>query len=92
MFASLGGGIGNSCMTFVSQAAYEAGIKEELDLKRIVLPVRNCRNIGKKDMQLNSETPNIKVDPETYKVTIDGELITSDPVDKVALGQLYNLF
>lgn len=92
MFASLGGGIGTSCMTFVSNAAYEAGIKEELGLKRIVLPVHNCRNIGKKDMKLNSETPNIKVDPETYKVTIDGELITCDPVEKVPLGQLYNLF
>ena len=43
-------------------------------------------------MKLNSETPNIKVDPETYEVTIEGKKITCDPVDKVALGQLYNLF
>lgn len=92
MYAAIGGGIGNSCITFVSKSAYESGIKEKLDLKRMVLPVHNCRNIGKKDMKLNSETPNIKVDPETYEVTIEGKKISCDPVDKVALGQLYNLF
>ena len=92
MWAAVGDGIGQSCISFVSKAAHENGIKEKLGLKRNVLPVMNTRNIGKKDMKYNSEAPDIKVDPETYEVYVEDELITSDPVDEVPLGQLYNLF
>ena len=92
MFAAHGRAKYTSCITFVSKAAYEEGIKERLGLQRLVLPVENCRNIGKKDMKLNDAAPKITVDPETYKVTADGEALTSKPAKKLPLTQLYNLF
>lgn len=76
----------------VHHASAYSLITASLDLDRVVLPVHNCRNVGKKDMKLNNETPHIEVDPETYKVTVDGEIVTSEPLDVVPLGQLYNLF
>lgn len=92
MFAAHGSAKYNSCITFVSKAAMEDGIKEKLNLQKTVLPVENCRNIGKADMKYNDKTPVITVDPETYKVTADGELLTSRPAEKLPLTQLYNLF
>lgn len=92
MWAAVGDGIGQSCISFVSKSAFENGVKENLDLKRNVLPVKNTRNIGKKDMKYNDTLPELKVDPETYEVFIDGELATCEPVSEVPLGQLYNLF
>ena len=73
-------------ITFVSQAAYDAGIKEKLGLEKVILPVRGIRNLTKKDMKLNSETPEITVDPQTYEVRVNGELLTCDPVDVRANG------
>jgi urease subunit alpha len=92
MYAHHGGALSQSSITFVSQAAYDNDIKEELGLKKIILPVHNIRSLTKKDMKLNSETPDIEVDPQTYEVKIDGKLITCDPVDEVPLGQRYFLF
>ncbi|PSM51458.1 urease, alpha subunit [Campylobacter blaseri] len=92
MFAALGKGIQQSCITFVSKLADENGIKENLNLGRIVLPVKNCRNIGKKDMKFNDSMPELSVNPETYEVRIDGELATCEPADNLPLAQLYNLF
>ncbi|AKG74719.1 urease subunit alpha [Salinicoccus halodurans] len=92
MFASYGKGLSNSSITFVSQAAYDNNIKEKLGLEKIVLPVHNIRQLTKKDMKLNSETPDIDVDPQTYEVKINGEVLTCDPVDIVPLGQRYFLF
>ena len=71
---------------------YDNNIKETLGLKKCVLPVKNCRNIGKKDMVYNDRTPELTVDPETYKVTVDGEEITSKPAERLPLTQLYSLF
>lgn len=92
MFATLGKGLTQSSITFVSQAAYDNDIKGKLGLEKVVLPVKNIRNLTKKDMKLNSETPNIEVDPQTYEVKIDGKVITCDPVDSVPMGQRYFLF
>lgn len=92
MYAAHGKALAQSSITFVSQAAYDNGIKEELGLEKMVLPVSGIRQLTKKDMKLNSATPDIDVDPQTYEVKIDGEVITCDPVDTVPLGQRYFLF
>ena len=92
MFAAHGKAKNEACLTFVSQAAYDAGIKDIYGLEKTVVPVNGCRNIAKKDMVFNNRTPKITVDPETYEVTVDGEAITSKPAEKLPLTQLYNLF
>lgn len=92
MFGAHGKAKYNTCITFVSNAAFENNIKEELKLEKTIVPVKNCRKITKKDMKLNDAVPKLTVDPETYKVTADGELITSKPAKTLPLTQLYNLF
>lgn len=92
MFAAHGKAKYKSCLTFVSKAAMEEGIKERYGLEKNVVPVENCRSIGKKDMVFNDKTPEITVDPETYEVRVDGEKITSKPAERLPLTQLYNLF
>jgi urease subunit alpha len=76
-------------VTFVSAAAHAAGIKERLGLKRQVLPVRNVRKIGKRDMIRNSGTPQIEVNPETFAVTVDGVHATVPPLTTISLNQKY---
>jgi urease subunit alpha len=78
-------------MTFVSQAAVEAGVPERLGLGRWVEPVRGCRTIGKAQMVRNDATPEIRVDAETYRVTVDGKPATVEAVDEVAMSQLYSI-
>ncbi|MGA2964062.1 MAG: urease subunit alpha [Candidatus Korobacteraceae bacterium] len=92
MFGSFGGATAATSVTFVSQAAYAAGIAAKLGLKRIVTPVQNCRRIAKKDMIHNNATPDISVDPETYEVRVDGRLITCEPARILPLAQRYFLF
>ncbi len=92
MYGQLGLALASTCITFVSTAAFEDKVHEKLGLKKMVLPVRGIRKLTKKDMKLNSETPEITVDPQTYEVKVNGELITCDPVDKVPMGQRYFLF
>lgn len=92
MYAATGKALQKSSITFVSQAFYEAKVHEQLGLEKIILPVHGIRNLTKKDMKLNSETPELSVDPQTYEVRVNGELITCDPVDKVPMGQRYFLF
>ncbi|MGL5259033.1 MAG: urease subunit alpha [Lachnospiraceae bacterium] len=92
MWGSYGKARSKTSITFVSKEAYENGIKEELDLNKIVLPVKNCRNIGKKDMILNNKTPMIEVDPETYMVKIDGVQVDSMPSESLPLARRYYLF
>ena len=67
-------------------------LKKELGLERQVLPVKNCRNITKKDMQFNDTTAHIEVNPETYHVFVDGKEVTSKPANKVSLAQLFSIF
>ena len=92
MFGANGLAVKRCCATFVSKAAADDGIAERLSLQRIVLPVKNCRNIGKKDMRYNDRTGDIRVDPENYRVTVDGEEISCDAAEKLPLTQKYYLF
>ncbi|TXK44151.1 urease subunit alpha [Pontibacter qinzhouensis] len=91
MFGSLGSAIGRTSMVFVSQASV-AYVKEKYGLQKQVVAVKNCRSVSKKDMALNDYLPNIQVDPETYKVTVDDVHLTCEPATKLPLAQLYNLF
>lgn len=92
MFGAHGGAKYNTCITFVSKESVKNNIKEKLHLKKNVLPVENCRNIGKKDMKLNDKTPLITVDPETYEVKADNVSLTCEAAMELPLTQLYNLF
>jgi len=92
MFGSYGKAMAASCITFVSQAAVESGVKERLGLARTVLPVIRTRGIGKADMKLNDACPDIRVDPETYEVRADGELLTCEPATELPLAQRYFLY
>ena len=92
MFGALGRALGSSCVTFVSKAAVKAGIAKQLKLDRIVLPVSGTRKVRKKDMILNNATPKIDVDPETYQVRADGELLTCEPATVLPMAQRYFLF
>ena len=68
-----------------ANAAFDAGVKDAYGLEKTVVPVHGCRNISKKDMVWNDRTLKLTVDPETYKVTVDGEEITSRPAEKLPL-------
>ena len=92
MFGAYGKAMSNTCITFVSQYAYEHGIKEKLGLQKEVLPVKGIRNLTKKDMKLNGEMPKLEVDPQTYDVKINGELATCEPAETLPLTQRYLLF
>jgi urease subunit alpha len=92
MFGAFGAAPAATSITFMSQAAITGGVRKKLGLKKIVAPVRNCRNIGKKDMIHNAATPRIEVDAETYEVRVDGELITCGPASVLPLSQRYFLF
>ena len=92
MYGQIGKALSSTNITFISQAAFDDKVHEKLGLQKIILPVRGIRKLTKKDMKLNSETPDITVDPQTYEVRVNGELITCDPVDSVPMGQRYFLF
>lgn len=92
MYAQVGKALSKSSITFISQAAFDDKVHEKLGLEKVVLPVRGIRHLTKKDMKLNSETPDISVDPQTYEVKVNGELITCDPVSEVPMAQRYFLF
>ena len=92
MFGAYGLAGKRTCITFVSHAAYDHGIKEQLHLERQVLPVENCRKIGKKDMVHNDVIAKIEVDPETYTVKVDGETITCECAEELPMAQRYYMF
>lgn len=92
MFGSYGKAMAASCITFVSQAAIDGGVQDRLGLSRTVLPVIRTRGIGKADMKLNDACPDIRVDPETYEVRADGELLTCEPATELPLAQRYFLY
>lgn len=92
MFASHGRAIHNTSVTFVSQAALENDIPQQLGLQRQVLPVSNIRQLTKRDMKLNNLMPKIEVDSETYEVRADGELLTCEPAEVLPMAQRYFLF
>lgn len=92
MFGAFGKARYGTCTTFVSKASMENGIIEKMGLQKKVLPVLGCRNISKKDMVHNNATPEIEVDPETYDVKVDGELITCEPLKVLPMAQRYFMF
>ena len=92
MFGSFGRALPQTSLTFMCATAIELGVAEKLGLQRQVAVSRNCRSIGKKDMILNDWMPHVEVDPETYVVRADGELLTCEPLAEVPLGQRYFLF
>ena len=92
MFGSKPGAAVATSVTFVSNAALESDLSESLSLKRSLVACSNTRNITKEDMILNQAMPEISVDPETYEVLADGELLTCEPATSLPLAQLYCLF
>jgi urease subunit alpha len=89
MFGALGSALAQTNYTFVSQAAYDANVKEKYGLQRRVAPVKNVRSISKRDMVRNAYMPDIKVNPETFAVTVDGAHLTVKARKEVALNRLY---
>jgi len=91
--ANIGRAIASSAVTFVSQAAVDGLLAQRLGVAKKLLPVRNTRGgISKKSMKLNDATPDIAVDPETYEVRADGELLTCEPARSLPMTQRYFLF
>jgi urease subunit alpha len=88
-FGSLSRAIGETCVTFVSPAACEAGVKDRLQLMRQVRPVERTRSITKRDLIRNGELPAIDIDPETFAVTLDGKPATVDAAKSISLNRLY---
>ena len=92
MFGALGLAASKLSLTFTSQAAIKAGISKQLGLQRTLVACRNTRKLSKKDMVLNDWLPEITVDPQTYEVRANGELLTCEPATELPLAQLYCLF
>ncbi|UWR03731.1 urease subunit alpha [Ruegeria conchae] len=92
MFGAYGRSVENSAITFVSQAAHADGIGDTLGLAKQTLAVQNTREIGKQDLLLNNATPHVEVNPETYEVRADGELLTCQPAETLPMTQRYFLF
>jgi urease subunit alpha len=92
MFGSYGGAVAATALTFISQAALEAGIPAQVGLNKAAIAVSGCRQLSKADMKLNSATPAMEVDPETYQVRADGELLTCEPAEVLPMAQRYFLF
>ncbi len=92
MFASFGRAVHASAVTFVSAAAMDEGIDDALGLDKAVMAVENTRKIGKRDMVLNDATPEVEVDPETYEVRANGELLTCEPATELPMAQRYFMY
>jgi urease subunit alpha len=92
MFATRGGALSRTSLTFVSQAAESAGIAERYGLKKRLVSVRGIRSLRKADMIHNNYQPKITVDPETYQVVADDELLTCEPANILPMAQRYFLF
>ncbi|KAB2678567.1 urease subunit alpha [Brucella tritici] len=92
MYGVLGRALGSTGVTFVSKAALDDGIGEKLKLSKQLVAVKGIRTIRKKDMIHNGLTPKLEVDPQSYQVRVDGELITCEPADVLPMAQRYFLF
>lgn len=92
MFGSFGLAMQHTCVTFVSQAAFDADIAGQLGLKKRIAVAKNMRTVTKKDLKLNDYTPNISVDTETYVVTADGQELLCEPASSLPMAQRYFLF
>ncbi len=92
MFGAYGRSVERNAVIFVSQAAQEDGIGARLGLAKDTVAVKGTRGVQKADMKLNSATPQIEVDPETYEVRADGVLLTCEPAEELPLAQRYFLY
>ena len=92
MFGAYGKSLIHGSVTFVSQAGYDLGIADALGLEKRLSPVSGTRSITKADMMLNDYTPKMEVDPETYEVRADGQLLTCEPATELPMAQRYFLF
>ncbi len=92
MFGALGGARAQSSVTFISQAALEAGVGDRLGLSKRTLAVHGVRGVKKRDMILNDALPKIEVDPQNYQVRADGQLLICEPAEELPLAQKYFLF
>ena len=92
MFASYGGSRHATCLTFISQAAFDAGVPAALGLQKQIAVVKGCRDVQKTDLIHNGYLPTIEVDPQTYQVKADGVLLWCEPADVLPMAQRYFLF
>lgn len=92
MFASYGGSRHATSITFISQAAFDAGVPEQLGLKKKIGVVKGCREVQKTDLIHNGYLPNIEVDPQNYQVKADGQLLWCEPAEVLPMAQRYFLF
>jgi urease subunit alpha len=92
MFGAFGRALTSTSFTFVSQAALDHEVPKRLGLQRRVSAVKNCRNLGKRDLKLNDALPKVEVNPETYIVTADGVPLICEPAIVLPLAQRYQLF
>ncbi|ENV59302.1 urease subunit alpha [Acinetobacter soli] len=92
MFGSYPRAVHNTCITFLPQVAIDEGVDQKLQLKKLISPCKNTRNITKHDMKHNTYCPVMDVHPETYEVRADGELLTCEPADVLPMAQRYFLF
>jgi urease subunit alpha len=92
MFATRGAALAKTCLTFISQKAQTSGIGDRYGLKRQLVPVHSIRSVKKQDLIHNSWQPKITVDPETYEVTADGQVLTCEPAKVLPMAQRYFLF
>jgi urease subunit alpha len=92
MFGSFGGAVARTSLTFVSQAALANGAAEAYGLRKRLSAVKGCRSVKKRDMVHNSYTPKMDIDPQTYEVRADGQLLTCEPASVLPMAQRYFLF
>ena len=92
MFGTYGRALQETSVCFVSGAAQDANVRDTLGLGKQTVAVENTRNIGKKDLLLNTATPEVEVHPETYEVRVDGELLTCEPAEVLPMAQRYFMF
>jgi urease subunit alpha len=92
MFGAYGKALHKTCTTFVSALSIEKGVAQSYQLQKNLLPVKDCRQLSKRSMIHNDQTPSIEVNPENYEVKVDGKPITCEPAKELALAQRYFLF
>jgi len=92
MFGALGKAIGPTSLAFVSKAAHDKGVGGKYGLEKATAPVIKTRGIGKADMVLNDAAPQLSIDPETFEVKADGQVLTCEPAQTLPLAQRYFLF
>ncbi|MGD1853015.1 MAG: urease subunit alpha [Leptolyngbyaceae cyanobacterium] len=92
MFGAFGGATASTSMTFISQAAAAADIASQIGLQTTTVAVNGCRDLSKANMKLNDYQPTMEVDPETYEVRADGQLLTCEPAEELPMAQRYFLF